>query len=254
MRYFALIITLCLISQLSYSQPQNGVKLGYHSFSYGTIAYERALTDNFSLELEYGNLIGSGFLNRRLRTFEVTDDNGTVQTLDNLILEDRTLDVDDFKFRGNHFCLAARFYPGEDAISGFYVGPYLTYTTSGIKKGTATDDLGHTYEGSFLFNSFHIGGELGWNWVLGGSDSGFLIDLTLFGLSAGFYSLETEYTTTDTSIDFAGQVQDVEEWFQTDEAIFADNRDLAAKSNGVKIGTSAVLPVPRFQFSLGYAF
>lgn len=254
MKYVTILLTLCLATQLSYGQAENGVKVGLSNFLWGTIAYERAIADNFSLELEYGRLLGAGTFNTALRDFVVTDDNGNEQSLNDIKLNDRTLNVDDFKFSGFHYTLKGRFYPGDEAIQGFYVGPYLTFSSHGYRNATASDNLGFDYTGKFLLNTFNVGGMLGWNWVLGGDDSGFLIDLTLVGVSLGIMRLKTGYTTTDPNVNFAEQVAEIEEWFQTDEARINGNLNIKANDDGVDISTGGISPLGRIQLAIGYAF
>lgn len=254
MKKLSLLLVACFIAQSGFSQAQNGVKVGLQNFLWSTIAYERSITDNFSLEAEYGHLLGSRVFSDLLTDFEVIDNNGNTQTLDSLQLNGRNIELEEIKFRGRHLSIEGRFYPGDEAIKGFYIGPYVAFTSHGVRDASGMDDLGNDYSGKFLLNTVNAGGQLGWNWVLGGSDSGFLIDLTLVGGSVGFTNTKFGYTTTDTTIDFEDQKAEIEAENNLDDIPFSAGLNVTALDNGLEINTRGISAFGRIQISIGYAF
>ncbi|MCX6187153.1 MAG: DUF3575 domain-containing protein [Bacteroidetes bacterium] len=59
-----------------------------------------------------------------------------------------------------------RYYPGEEALKGFFVGPYLTYFNMGI-KAEGTDASGRTGSAELTGMTAMGGGALlGWKWII----------------------------------------------------------------------------------------
>ncbi len=59
-----------------------------------------------------------------------------------------------------------RYYPGEEALKGFFVGPYLTYFNMGI-KAEGTDMYGKTGSAEITGITAMGGGALlGWKWLI----------------------------------------------------------------------------------------
>lgn len=119
----------------TYAQ-QNVIKANLFSviIKTGSFFYERALDDTKSLQLGF---YYTGF------------------------------SVGDTKFRGFGITPEFRFYPGEEAPSGFYLAPFLRYQSLSLSADYYDDVTGQLEEGSATLSTFGGGLLIGNQWLFG---------------------------------------------------------------------------------------
>lgn len=143
---FLIALLLCATSAFAQG-PANVVKsnpFGYFAGQY-QVGYERALNDNFSVQLQAGILTGTG----------------TVTVTDSVSGE---IEIADFTRSGVILIPEARYYPGGNACEGFYIAASGRYR---VAKTAANDDP--------IYDRTAIGGALtlGLQWW----NDGMLVDL-----------------------------------------------------------------------------
>ncbi|MDX9770364.1 MAG: DUF3575 domain-containing protein [Tenuifilaceae bacterium] len=136
----ALVISMPLLAEKpDVSEEKNVLKVNTLSLIVGTgsVFYERKINDFTSGQL------GVAYLNYK---FDGTGFSGLILTPE------------------------VRFYAKQDAIDGFYIGPYIRYQNFGVTLKESTDHFGYT--------NFGGGVSLGRQWV---TKSGFTMDLFFGG-------------------------------------------------------------------------
>ncbi|WP_428740402.1 DUF3575 domain-containing protein [Tenacibaculum sp.] len=81
-----------------------------------------------------------------------------------------------------------KFYFGEETPRGWYAAPVVTYSNTSLDSGGEKGD----------FSFFGGGAVAGYQWVFGGGDSGFALDLNL---GAQYVSVSTSGSIASTSIE-----------------------------------------------------
>lgn len=134
---FLMALLLCATSAFAQG-PTNVVKTNPFGFFAGQyqFGYERALTDNFSVQLQAGILVGEG-------SVFVTDTSGNTETVS-------------FNRSGIILIPEARYYPAGNACEGFYLAASGRYR---LAKATVDSDP--------LYDRTAIGGALtlGYQWL-----------------------------------------------------------------------------------------
>ncbi len=251
-----LLVMLMGITRDTAAQTDNGVKLGLGAFAFSNLhlAYERTLSEDFSLEADFGLYFPIKATNR-FADVEIEDNDGVKHSLTGITFDDRVVTVDQMNLGGYYIGLTARYYPGEKyAGSGFYLGPYIVHHSLGSTKLEAHDEKDFEYDGNFKFKNTNVGLELGVQWRVGEKEN-FIIDWTIAGAGVGFAKFTGDYSSTDTSIDFEEQAADAQEWFSDLGDYFDDRVEATARDNGLDAELKGfILPSFRFGLSLGYAF
>lgn len=128
----------------NYGDPQNAIKLKLIPllFNMVSLQYERALNEKMSVACDlnflfYSSTIGAAGLS-----------GGKVS------------------YSGFGISPEFRFYPGEEALKGFFVGPYISYLGMSIKaEGMGSNGLAGTAEITGI-NAIGGGALLGWKWLI----------------------------------------------------------------------------------------
>ncbi|MFD0991761.1 DUF3575 domain-containing protein [Tenacibaculum geojense] len=126
------------------------------------LSYERAVSEKQSFEL------GIAY-----SSFDVTGDGGDKVETSSIGAEGK------YKFY---------FSSDKDAPRGWYAAPFVSYSTSSVDNDGTKGDI----------NAFAGGALAGYQWVFGGGDSGFALDLN-FG--AQYMSVSTSGNISSVSID-----------------------------------------------------
>jgi hypothetical protein len=152
---------------------ENTIKTGFTGPFMGdlNIAYERALSQNSSLNLKFGYFdpILSPFISENTFTpnaYNLLEANGGI-----------TASVE------------YRFYLSKKrGIQGFYVAPYLRYLSQDL---VFDDDIeGYLFTVGTKVSLMGVGGQLGYQWIF---NDWFTFDLFFFGTGIDYYNTEINY-------------------------------------------------------------
>ena len=269
-----LLTTACLATLALFASAQdNNVKVNLLNLTYGDVrlGYERVLNENLSLQ---GNL---GFLIPRKIPTAFFDEEALEAEYGGRI------DLGS-KLTGYNLSLELRWYPGsKGAPRGFYLAPFFKHNswsvnvTSGFEYDVTQqeyeDELdagekenaypivdgnpaaGYTVAttGQFTGTFKQTGGGLmfGYQWLVSDKVS---IDFNFFGLGVESDRVILDLETNARNVDFNEWEAEIQEGSQ-DFADFGVDIETEVRTNGIGIKTSSfLLPMPRFGFSVGYAF
>ena len=135
-----------------------------HTF---TLSYERALQDNLSINFNVC------FFNASL-DLNAASNNAGATSNSSVSASQTTFGVTP----------ELRFYPGDEAPHGFYVGPYITYKNFNF-SADGKNSNGETASGSLNFTAFGGGGMIGYQFIIG---SVFVIDINT---GFGYYNIKS---------------------------------------------------------------
>ena len=158
------LCTLAILGFMSLNAQKNVVKVNPVGLIFGSaqLGYERVLTDKSAIEISAS-----------YTRLDVTFDNSTTETENGFGVEGK------YKFY---------FSSSKSAPRGWYAAPLANY--SNINGGSGDND------GSVSI--FGAGAVGGYQWVFGGNDSGFSLDLNL---GAQYASISTDGNITSTDAD-----------------------------------------------------
>ncbi|MEM6766278.1 MAG: DUF3575 domain-containing protein [Bacteroidota bacterium] len=174
--------------------------------------------------------------------------------VDNLLEAEDAGFIDDFSLGGVALTPELRFYPGNKrpAPHGFFIGPYATYASYGLKapyEYTPSSSSEAITVQSRGFLDFYGGGFIiGNQWLIG---EHFVIDL--FG-GLGIISANAGVSVKDDRLALV-DFEEIRDELQEEIDIDSENITFFANNNKAGFRTSSVLlPHGRFGFSLGYSF
>lgn len=163
MKKLLLIAAVVVFGLTSVNAQQNVIKVNPLGLAFGSteLSYERALSDNSSVELALA-----------YSSSDVTFSTGEV-------------DATGFGAEGKYKFF---FSSSNDAPRGWYAAPVFTYASTTAESGSSKGDLSY----------FGGGAVAGYQWIFGGGDTGFALDLNL---GAQYISAKTGGDIISASID-----------------------------------------------------
>jgi len=240
---FFLSLAFVIFSMAAFGQS-NAIKLNLTNLltpfpRTASVAYERVIADNISVNTTIGILVP--------------------------VVDGNALATDDGGFVGNtrlgglNITPEVRFYTGRNgAPRGFYVAPYLRYNTWSAKlDGTFTEaETGNntSIDGELVgrINFVGLGVQFGAQWVI--SDV-FVIDWYFLGLSANFTNIAASFTPDAGTFDI-DEVRAALETYSSDFPLINEEAlELLEEGERVKATSPGfLLPGFRTGFNIGYAF
>jgi hypothetical protein len=170
-------------------------------------------------------------------------------------------DVLNTKFNSFGMNLQFKFYPGGEALRGFYIAPYLGFQTAKMNDfefdfpdaNDPTIKHGGTVEASTLFFGGGIG--IGNQWI---SETGLTLDILWLGLGAGTNTITMRGTDTSGDVDYAAINSDVQTFATDNEEDFSTfNGSLDSEFSTSDINVFVKHPFPYLKvlnISIGYSF
>ncbi|MEM7372447.1 MAG: DUF3575 domain-containing protein [Bacteroidota bacterium] len=138
-----------------------------------------------------------------------------------------------------------RFYSAKNgAPKGFYVAPYLRYSSRTLAFGGQFDRI--PTDVSFRLSGIGVGLQLGAQWIIGDKVS---IDWYFLGLGANYNTLTATYISANAS-EIEGDIRAE----LTDLPIIGNGITTEIQGNELKARARAILPGFRSGISLGFAF
>lgn len=249
MKKLLILTMLAFISTGMYANS-NGIKLGLGSFAFGNayLQYERAINDNMSAQVGFGFYFpfdpGERIESRNI-SINDTPLEPTIQ------FDDRLVTINEWSSTGFYINGEFRFYLGDkDALSGFYLAPYIGFHKNGDDDVTGTDDLGFNYEGEASMTYFGGGAQAGYQWLIADR---VIIDWRILGVGAGNFKLSAGYTNDETGHDWDERANEIEDFLGVDLGFDTSNFSTSV-NNRVDSELSFVIPMIRFGLSVGIAF
>jgi len=164
---------MLLLTVMIVNAQENAIKAGFTGPLMGdlNIGYERAVTQNSSLNIKLGyfDLLMSPFISENTLTPKAYN-----------MLEAKG---------GFTASLEYRFYLSKKkGIQGFYVAPYLRYVSQDM---VFDDDIeGYLFTVGTKVNLMGVGGQLGYQWIF---NDWFTFDLFFFGTGIDYYNADINY-------------------------------------------------------------
>lgn len=147
--------------------------------------------------------------------------------------------------------LENRFYPGENALRGFYLAPYLRYNHFSLARTTETDETGFATTFKGAINGVGLGGSLGFQVRLSDHIS---LDATIAGVDVKWLRGTLTYRSNDPNSDAEQLRQEVQEAVE-DIPIIGNRLSAAIDGDRIRVHTpGVVLPAYRFNLSVNYVF
>ncbi len=198
-------------------------------------SYEYAFNDQISL-----NINGGWLPERDLFVFDA------------IIDTDETDFSDDFFLGGISVAPELRFYFGGNAPNGFFLGPYLVYSSYGVSSEynyfESNTNQTIVADATGFLNSFGGGLLLGYQWILRSN-----VALDLF-LGLGGTSSRLGISVNDDRLSEVDLVEIADEIEDELDFLFFDF-DVDIEDDGVRVKAPGVpLPNARFGFAIGYSF
>jgi len=232
MKYLKLVfifVLVLLMTDAVFAQ-KNVVRLGLGGLGYRNINldFERALKENQAISLNLGILIP--------------------RTIPSALVEDVELDFNDLK--GISIAPEYRFYTGsKKALNGFYIAPYLKYSSYGISASGSYDG---TYgDVSAKFSTLGGGMQLGTQWLINDRVS---IDWSFFGIGLNRNTLSMRFETNDNEVDFENIEDDMRAGLDDLPNFITKSIKTESGSDYAKIKAPVFLPAFRSNLSIGIAF
>lgn len=269
-----LLLTLCSLSIVYIINAQdNNVKLNLLNATYGDLrlGYERVLNDNLTVQGNIGYLIP-----RKVPTAFFDEETIEAEYGGNIDLSS--------KITGYNVSLELRYYPGsKGAPRGFYLAPYFKHNnwninvvsafsydisqadfenelTAGEQENATPIDPSDLSQGYTLSTSGTFNGKfkqtggglmLGYQWLVSDKIS---IDFNFFGLGIESDRVLLDLKTDAKNVDFQQWETEIQQGSE-EFANFGVDIETDVRADGIGIKTSSfILPMPRFGFSIGYAF
>jgi len=249
MKRILIFILIGFISSNTFANS-NGIKLGLGSFAFGNayLQYERAFNDNMSAQVGFG-LYFPFDPSERIESRDITI-NGT-KLEPTIKFDDRIVTVNEWSSKGFYVNGEFRFYLGDkDALSGFYLAPYIGFHRNGDDAVKGTDDLGYKYDGDASFSFIGGGAQAGYQWLIADR---VIIDWRILGLGGGNFKLKAGYTNDEPGHDWAQRANEIEEYLGVDLGFDASNYSTSI-GNRVDSELSLLIPMIRMGLSIGIAF
>jgi hypothetical protein len=196
---------------------------------------EWAYSPNKSLSLLVGIPRPTRMPNLLENTFDLTGEGKTV------------------KNRYNSFgaILENRFYPGANAMRGFYLAPYVRYNHFSLARTTETDESGYATTFKGAINGVGLGGALGFQVRLSNHIS---LDATIAGVDVKWMRGTLTYRSNDPNSDSEQLRQEVQEAVE-DIPLIGGRLSAAIDGDRIRVHTpGVVLPAYRFNLSVNYVF
>lgn len=214
--------------------------------------YERKFSDKFSLNARLN------FSAKRAVPF-----NSLAKDLLGPVLDSAGVNSDILETKVNSFGvnLQFKFYPKGEALSGFYITPYVGFQMASMADfqfdfPDANDPSithGGTIESSMLFFGAGIG--IGNQWV---ADNGLTLDILWLGLGAGANTITFRGTDTSGDVDYDAINDDVKQFAVDNEeniSTFMGTIDSENTSSDISVFVKHPFPyVKILNFSIGYSF
>jgi len=234
---FIKTLLVCLLFSSAVVAQKNVVKIAPISLAFMRISpsYERVITDWMSVGLVYDLQ-----LSRNSPKSVFAYDNAEYQ-------------LDAFKFRGYRYAPEIRFYPGEKAPTGFYVGPYFRYSNLTIDAaGNGVDNNGDPHENTLDATFKQVGGGvmIGAQWIV---SDWFAIDFNFFGLGIAATTITADFTGTNYTIDdYASVAEDFETTWE--ETLLPGTLDVTYDNTSAQGTFKGILPGFRVSLRVGIGF
>jgi len=232
MKYFKNIAFVALATLLTTTAiaQKNVVRLGLGGLALGNFNFdaERALTDNQSLSLNLGVLFP--------------------QQLPEALADGSDLEFD--KISGISIAPEYRFYTrSKKALNGFYLAPYLKYSSYSIGASGSYDGTTGSVNGKL--STFGGGLQLGTQWLIKDRVS---IDWSFFGIGINSNTIDLQFESNDSEVDFEG-IEDNVRGELNDLPPFIVNRiETESGSNYARVKAPFPFFALRSSLSIGIAF
>lgn len=214
--------------------------------------YERKFADKFSINtrLNFSSKKAVPFNSLAINLFGPVLDSAGVNS-----------DVLNTKINSFGMNFQFKFYPGGNALTGFYIAPYVGFQTGKMKdfefdfpdSNDPTITHGGTVESSMLFFGGGIG--IGNQWIM---NSKLTLDILWLGLGAGTNTITFRGTDTSGDVDYAAVNDDVQTFATDNEedfSTFKASLDSEYSSSDINVFVKHAFPyVKLFNFSIGYSF
>ncbi len=181
MKKICLALTFSCFISMAFAQT-NTVDVGFWGLFLRTInlSYEKATTKNQSFQIKAGYTIPRG-----LPSFFIELDETSTQ------IETTN------KFSAVSVVGEYRFYVKRDeALRGFYVAPFVKYNNYSLEFSDNVEGIDYVATGGL--NTFSLGGQIGYQWLIGDK---FVIDWGFLGLGVARNSFSVKYETNDLNAD-----------------------------------------------------
>lgn len=228
------VIILLFLTIYSYAQ-KNVVKLGILNLAYGdyNIAYERVLNDKSSLNLT------AGYLKPSLDLASIND----------LIKADEGIWIQEI-YGGKNIALDYRFYTGEIAPKGFYLGPYLRYWDLELLLGDVVRP--NNFDVNTKLQSIGAGIQFGYQWLIAKKVS---IDWYFLGLGVARFVGNANYVINPIQSNFDyGSIEENVMGIFKNVPYFEDKAKSEINSDNMDINLPVWVPGIRAGLTIGYAF
>lgn len=250
-----IVMSIIIAFGLNGNSQNNSIKLniGQQLFTSGLVAlnYERKIVDQLSLNLR-GN-----FGSKKAIPYSTFYDGIAGELLNNAGIYTNVFDT---KFYTYGSLLQVRYFPGGEALNGFYLAPYFGYQggrmlpISFLFPDVNDPAIKHDGTVSAKFNFFGAGLGIGNQWVLG---NGITFDVMWLGLGYGGNRFTINAESHSPSADFEKIDQDVNEFLNETPGFnfFFRKFSTSYTDNSMALRFKHGFPfVKILNFSLGYSF
>ena len=253
-----LICSFAILSSLVAWGQSNAVKLTLPPVKLALannvgIGYERKLSDALSFGAKFN-----------FSTKKAAPLSGALTDFAKNQLDSASVNSDIFnnKFKSSGLTLELKYFPGKEALKGFYIAPYF-----GLQKGTLAqfnfdfpdnDNPGQTNGGKVDIGFSFVGGGigLGTQWIIGDR---LAIDILWIGLGVGSNKFLVEGTERDgEEVDFESIDQDVTNFINSQEGIikkYAEKIQSEYTDEYIKLSSRNMVPYTKLlNVSIGFTF
>lgn len=228
------VVILLFITVVGSAQ-NNVVKLGVLNIAYGdyNIAYERVINEKSSINLTVGFWKPS---------LDLAPINEAIKSNEGIWIQELR--------SGKNIALDYRFYTGDVAPKGFYLGPYLRYWDLELLLGDVVKP--NNFDVTTNLKSIGAGVQFGYQWIIAKTVS---IDWYFLGLGAEWFMPEAKYVINplQDNFDYASIEENVMGVFKN-ASYFEDKAKSVINNDNMEISMPVLLPGIRTGLTIGFAF
>lgn len=253
----AVLLSHSVLAQTYYkiNPCNNAVKLSVSSLALNNVhfKYERAVNPDFSFQVSLAKYLPMDLVKRfSNKTFSWRDYEVDLNDFNELEFYGHYLTIPKLNLKGFYTQGEVRWYPGKkDILRGFYLAPFYTYQMASLNNVEAFDSNENFYNGNVSIQYFGGGLQSGIQWVL---KKYLIIDFHFLGLGWGTVKNSVSYTTDNPEIDYSSQIEDFNNFIETN--LKTDNKKytIEAKNNQLNYDLKMGVPVLRSGVSVGIVF
>ncbi len=156
--------------------------------------------------------------------------------------------TDEAKLNSFNIAPEYRIYTKGDAPRGFYVAPYIQYSSAGIKYSGIVESF--ATDSKINYSNIGAGIQLGVQWLIKDKLS---VDWTFLGIGIGNHRIKARYESDDPGIDFQDIIADIEAELDG-IPIIGDRFNFESGADFAEGSVRAILPLFRGGLTFGYAF